>query len=368
MMATMLSRRRLGLGASLAGTVISRAVLAAGNCTSIPDNPTSQRPDPQVNADDYSEAEVALAFRNHGMQNEALQLPITPIGEHYLLTHFDTQFLDAENYVIAIGGSVASPYRLSLQAIQARQAVEQVVTMQCAGVGRRSLTPRPVYVPWNKEAIGTYTWTGTPLAPLLAAAGIMPNAVEVLFSGWDHGVDLGVEHVFERSLPIDEAMRPEVMLCWAHNNETLTPEHGFPLRLIVPSWYGMASVKWLRAITVLPEPFQGVEQNSGLHLSAGKGWAVLAGPAETCRLGNVSAGQSGPAQPLSVCPRRQLSTPRPRMVRLWLDNRRRGQHGWRWVMAIGTTRAGLRRPLCLGRLDGQLAGVTRPIHPAMPRP
>src|SRR5689334_6559633 len=132
--------------------------------------------------------------------------------------------------------------------------------MECAGTGRRNLQPRPVYVPWDKEAIGTYQWTGTPLRPLLEQAGLASNAVEVLFTGWDSGVDLGIEHAFERSLPVADAMRDEVMLAWAANGQPLLPEHGFPLRLVVPSWYGMASVKWLRAITVLDAPFEGVQQ------------------------------------------------------------------------------------------------------------
>ena len=122
------------------------------------------------------------------------------------------------------------------------------------------MRPRAVYVPWFKEAIGTYQWTGTPLRPLLEQAGLLDDAVEVLFTGWDTGIDLGVEHAFERSLPIAEAMRDEVMLAWEANGQALLPQHGFPLRLIVPSWYGMASVKWLRAITVLNKPFQGIQQ------------------------------------------------------------------------------------------------------------
>lgn len=260
-MSVLLSRRTISLGAPMLGGAFARHALAdTGACTTIPDSPTAERPPPQTNADDFSRAEVQLAVRNHGFQLEAGSQPITPLGEHYLLTHFDTQFLSSDGYSVALGGYVANPQKLSLQNIMARRSFDQVVTMECAGVGRRALAPRPVYVPWDHDAIGTYRWTGTPLRPLLEQAGVMPGAVEVVFSGWDHGVDLGIEHVFERSLPIDEAMRDEVMLAWAHNGESLLPEHGFPLRLVVPSWYGMASVKWLRAITVLPQPFQGVEQ------------------------------------------------------------------------------------------------------------
>lgn len=222
--------------------------------------PTPDRPEPQANWQVFSAPEVALAFRNHGIQAELLREPITPLGAHYLLIHFDIPKLDAAGYAIDIGGRVRKPSRVSLAALKARRSMTQVVTMECAGTGRSTMRPRAVYVPWASEAIGTYRWTGTPLRSLLEEAGLLDDAVEVLFTGWDSGVDLGVEHAFERSLTIAEAMRDEVMLAWEANGQPLLPQHGFPLRLIVPAWYGMTSVKWLRAITVLNRPFEGVQQ------------------------------------------------------------------------------------------------------------
>jgi len=261
-MLTAVSRRRLALGAAATFTAWPRRLRAqdASTCNNVPAAPTPERPPPQAYWRSISDPELALAFRCHGMLPEFLRDDVTPLGIHYLLNHFAVPELRADDYAVAIGGKVQTPGKLSLSELQSRQELKQVVTMECAGTGRRSLSPRPVYVPWDKECIGTYEWTGTPLAPLLQQAGIDPNAVEVLFSGWDSGVDLGVEHVFERSLPIAEALREEVMLAWGANGQPLLPEHGFPLRLIVPSWYGMASVKWLRAITVLDAPFQGVQQ------------------------------------------------------------------------------------------------------------
>lgn len=231
-----------------------------GVCTTVPDTPTPVRPEPQENWRVFSAAETTLAFRNHGMQAELLREAITPLGAHFLLIHFDVPQLEAENYSLAVGGRVRNPARVTLSDLKARRVVTQAVTMECAGTGRSTLRPRAVYVPWAKEAIGTYQWTGTPLRPLLEEAGLLDDAVEVLFTGWDTGIDLGVEHAFERSLPIAEAMRDEVMLAWAANGQPLLPQHGFPLRLIVPSWYGMTSVKWLRAITVLNRPFEGIQQ------------------------------------------------------------------------------------------------------------
>ncbi|MGH1574364.1 molybdopterin-dependent oxidoreductase [Methylobacterium sp. P31] len=219
-----------------------------------------KRPIPQARWQDFSEAETLLGFRNHGMFAEVLREPITPLGAHYLLIHFDVPQLSDENYTLTIAGRVRTPLQIGLGELKTRPSVTQLVTMECAGTGRILLKPRPVYVPWADAAAGTYRWTGTPLRPLLEQAGLLDDAVEILFSGWDTGVDLGIEHAFERSLPVADALRPEVMLAWAANDQPLLPEHGFPLRLIVPSWYGVASVKWLRAITALSAPFAGVQQ------------------------------------------------------------------------------------------------------------
>lgn len=260
----LLPRAGLALVPGIAGLMGPNPAAASpddmGRCTTIPGTPTARRPEPQRNWLDFSRAETELAFRNHGMLTELLREPITPLGAHYLLTHFDVPQLSDNNYTVAIGGQVRSPTRIALSDLKSRQTVSQVVTMECAGTGRSTLDPRPVYVPWSEGAIGTYQWIGTPLRPLLEQAGLLGNAVEILFTGWDTGVDLGIEHAFERSMPVADALRPDVMLVWAANGQPLLPEHGFPLRLIVPSWYGMASVKWLRAITALSAPFQGVQQ------------------------------------------------------------------------------------------------------------
>jgi sulfane dehydrogenase subunit SoxC len=108
--------------------------------------------------------------------------------------------------------------------------------------------------------MGVYEYTGTPLKPILDEAGLLDDAVEVVFTGFDEGIDLGVRHHFERALSVKEATANGVMLAWDANSQPLLPQHGFPLRLIVPTWYGMASVKWLTKITVIDHTFQGVEQ------------------------------------------------------------------------------------------------------------
>jgi DMSO/TMAO reductase YedYZ molybdopterin-dependent catalytic subunit len=132
--------------------------------------------------------------------------------------------------------------------------------MECAGNGRARLSPRPISQPWLTEAIGTAEWTGTPLRPLLEEAGIRDEAVELVFAGADRGIQGEVEQNYERSLTLDDAMRDDVILAYAMNGGPIPPQHGFPLRLLVPGWYGMTSVKWLTRITAVAEPFEGFQQ------------------------------------------------------------------------------------------------------------
>jgi DMSO/TMAO reductase YedYZ molybdopterin-dependent catalytic subunit len=206
--------------------------------------------------------ELQLAARNHAMPLEALRYDVTPVGMHYLLIHFDVPDADASRWNLEISGRVHRPTTLSVSDIEDRPAVTMPVTMECAGNGRALLSPRPISQPWLSEAIGTAEWTGTPLAPILEEVGVEDDAVELVFTGADRGVQGGIEHDYERSLTVLEAMRDEVLLVYAINGQPLPPQHGFPLRLIVPGWYGMTSVKWLARITAVTEPFEGFQMDA----------------------------------------------------------------------------------------------------------
>ena len=202
--------------------------------------------------------ELQLAARNHGMPLEALRYPITPIGLHYLLIHYDVPAVDPEAWRLTVRGE--RELVLSLDDLRARPAGEITVTMECAGNGRARLDPRPVSQPWILEAVGTARWRGTPLRPLLEEAGVRSGAVEVLCTGLDRGVEGGEpEQAFQRSVPLDEALRDETLLAYEMNGEPLPPQHGFPLRLVVPGWYGMANVKWLERIELVDTPFAGYQ-------------------------------------------------------------------------------------------------------------
>ena len=210
--------------------------------------------------------ELALATRNHGMPLEALRYDVTPPGLHYVLTHYDIPAVDPASWRLEIGGAVQRPLSLSLAELQRRPAVTSRVLLECAGNGRARFEPRPVSQPWLLEAVGTAEWTGTPLAPLLEEAGLSPDAVDVVLTGADHGVERGVEQDYARGLPLADARRPETLLVWAMNGAPLPPQHGAPLRVVVPGWYGMTQVKWLTRIDVLTEPFTGFQNTTAYRL------------------------------------------------------------------------------------------------------
>ncbi|THV40215.1 sulfite oxidase [Glycomyces buryatensis] len=207
--------------------------------------------------------ELALATRNHGLPLEALRYDVTPPGLHYVLTHYDIPYVPEDtSWALTMGGHVHRPLRWGMDDLRAFPAVTTRVTMECAGNGRARLEPRPVSQPWLVEAVGTADWTGVPLRVLLAEAGIEDGAVDVVFTGADHGVERGVEQDYQRALPLGVAAgeEPEILVAYAMNGAPLPPQHGRPLRLIVPGWYGMAHVKWLHEITVTATPFTGFQQ------------------------------------------------------------------------------------------------------------
>jgi sulfane dehydrogenase subunit SoxC len=206
--------------------------------------------------------ELQLATRNHGMPLEALRYDVTPVGLHYLLIHYDIPAVDAESWTLSVEGRVARPLRLTLEDLRARAAVDLTATMECAGNGRARLDPRPASQPWLNEAVGTARWRGVSLARLLEEAAPLEDATEVVFTGLDRGVEKEIEQRFQRSVPLEEALAGDSLLAYEMNGVPLPPQHGFPLRLVVPGWYGMTNVKWLESIEVVDRPFDGFQQAS----------------------------------------------------------------------------------------------------------
>jgi DMSO/TMAO reductase YedYZ molybdopterin-dependent catalytic subunit len=151
-----------------------------------------------------------------------------------------------------VAGLVSQPISLSLDQLKARPRQEVTFTVECSG--NHGFT-------WNGGLVGNATWAGTPLAPLLQEAGILETGKEVVFYGTDIGTqkvrDLDVRTPFARGMSIQEAMSPNVLLCYEMNGEPLPAAHGGPLRLLAPGWYGVANVKWLDRIDVIDTRFAG---------------------------------------------------------------------------------------------------------------
>lgn len=210
---------------------------------------------------DFSPSELQLANRNSGTLLETLRHDITPVGAHYLLNHFDIPFVEqAKDWTLTIDGEFETQGELTLDELMSFPETSTVVTLECAGNGRGLLSPRWPSQPWTHEAVGTAKWTGTALSNLLDHAVPKQSCDTLVFLGADEGVAGGDRHHYGRSLSLQQAIDSKALIVWSMNDMPLTPQHGFPLRLIVPGWYGMASVKWLTRIIAQSKPFDGHQQ------------------------------------------------------------------------------------------------------------
>lgn len=216
--------------------------------------------------EEISTEELRLASRNHAMPMEALRWDVTPPGMHYLLIHYDIPKIVEASWRLSVGGCVRRPLSLSLTDLAGMPQQSVRVTLECAGNGRAQLSPRPVSQPWLNGAVGTADWNGVRLRDILTDAGLDPAATEVLFTASDHGVERGVEQDYERALSVADSMADEVLVAIAMNGQPLPPQHGFPARLIVPGWYGMTQVKWLREISVLDHAYEGFQNTVSYRL------------------------------------------------------------------------------------------------------
>jgi DMSO/TMAO reductase YedYZ molybdopterin-dependent catalytic subunit len=195
----------------------------------------------------------------------ALAAEITPTALHYIRSNFAVPEHDG---TLTVGGAVENLMSLTLGDLRALPAFERAVTLECAGNGRLEMRPLPTGEPWGDYAVSTARWKGALLHDVLKQANPAADAVEVLFGGADHGpyhlhpilADTNKDDLtFERALSVTQAADPaaEILIAYEMNGEPLTRDHGAPFRLIVPHWYAVASVKWLKRIDVLTEPYRG---------------------------------------------------------------------------------------------------------------
>jgi DMSO/TMAO reductase YedYZ molybdopterin-dependent catalytic subunit len=205
---------------------------------------------------------------------------VMPNAHFYVRNHFQIPKLDPLVWRLDVGGLVERPLSLSLHDLKNMRSQTQIVTLECAGNGRSLLDASIEGEKWELGAVSTAEWTGVPLAEVLERVGIKAGAREVLFRGVDRGtLPGGTEPIhFERSLTLSDAQSSEVLLAYAMNGEPLPIQHGYPLRVVVPGWYAVTSVKWLTEIKVIDKRFTGHYQADVYHYEWKRGGQIVREP------------------------------------------------------------------------------------------
>jgi DMSO/TMAO reductase YedYZ molybdopterin-dependent catalytic subunit len=238
-------------------------VVASGGCDALAPAVSAASLDPADACQDAIEAGL-LVHRAHPLNGETWVQDLAggavmPNGRFYLRNHFEMPLLDGERYRLSVGGLVERPLELSLRELHNLRSESLVVTLECAGNGRSLFDPPVPGEVWGLGAVSTAEWTGVPLTEVLDRAGVRSGGTELLFRGAAGGPVEGLDAPirYERGLSLDQIREAGALLAYEMNGEPLSSPHGYPLRLIVPGWYAVASVKWLTEITVTDRPFEG---------------------------------------------------------------------------------------------------------------
>jgi len=274
-------------------TVFKRARIVAGALSTAPISVVSDAPpvlDPEEACRQAIDAGMVV-HRAHPLNCET-SLPaliggmVMPNARFYVRNHFPVPRLDPSSWRLNVAGLVERPLSLSLRDLMKMPSQTQFMTLECAGNGRSLLSPRVNGEQWNFGAVSTAEWTGVPLAEVLERAGIKAEAREVVFRGADGGkLDTSSEPIrFGRSLSREDAQASDALLAYAMNGEALPIQHGYPLRLIVPSWYAVASVKWLTEVDAISESFRGHYQTEAYYFEWQRGEQLVREPVSLQRV------------------------------------------------------------------------------------
>lgn len=181
----------------------------------------------------------------------------TPSHLAFRRNHFPYPVKFLHSPFLTITGSVKTPITFSYNQIISMPSRTVISLLECSGNKRAFFEPKVFGDQWTGGAISQGKWKGVPLHYLLSLTGIKAGAREIVFHGADSGIKKEQHVYFERSLPLEKALDSQVIVAWEHNQKPISPKHGFPFRLIVPGWYAMASVKWLKTIRVIDHSFSG---------------------------------------------------------------------------------------------------------------
>ncbi len=203
--------------------------------TDVPDTFTGLRPDGP---------DVLPGQRLIAQDLRELSSRVTPVEDFFVVAHYGYPELDAASYRLRLDGLVQRSRTLSLSELESRPRVERTTVFECGGNSGRLF----------HGMVGNATWTGTELLPLLEEAGMTEHAREVHFWGADTGMEEirgnEYEQNFARSMSLEQIRETNPIVAYAMNGAPLTRVHGYPVRLIVPGWYGVCQVKWLVKIEV----------------------------------------------------------------------------------------------------------------------
>jgi len=200
---------------------------------------------------------------NLEMRFEELDDFVTPTESFYVRTHFPIPKIDKGKWRLRVEGEVKKPFEIGYDELLTFESKRIPATLECAGNNRSFLEPKAKGVQWGLGGVGNAEWMGIPLSVLLDRADVKSSAVEIILQGADHGrlddpkSPRGEIH-FARSIPMAKAR--DVLLAYKMNGADLVPEHGFPVRAIVPGWFAVASIKWLQRIIASDKPFNGYYQ------------------------------------------------------------------------------------------------------------
>jgi DMSO/TMAO reductase YedYZ molybdopterin-dependent catalytic subunit len=293
---------------------------------------------------------------------------VVPNTRFYIRNHFGIPHLDPASWRLEVGGLAGQRLSLDLDRLRAMPSVTAAVTLECAGNGRAGLWPPVPGEQWGLGAVSTAEWTGVPLTEVLDRAEVQATAREVIFRGADCGQvgAHGGRVRFERSLPVAQLGQAGALLAYAMNGEELPAAHGYPLRLIVPGWYAVASVKWLTRIELTDRPFRGHFQTDRYHtygnpLSLQRVRSLITEPAQggTTEPGDIvirGLAWSGAAPIAQVEVRIDDDPWQPAML-----TGERHRHSWqRWELPARLTRPGT---VTIQARATDQAGRTQPDRP-----
>lgn len=180
----------------------------------------------------------------------------------YRRNHFPYPVLPQASFWLPVNGLVNTPRIFSMDELMKMPSKSLKVVLECAGNKRRFFKSNIFGEQWEKGAMSQGYWKGVPLKTLLDITGVRPGAKEVVIEGYDYGKPPNINQavIFARSIPLEKAMHPDTFIAYQYNHQPISFKHGYPLRLIVPQWYAVASVKWIKQISVIDYEFKGLFQ------------------------------------------------------------------------------------------------------------